>query len=139
MKKYIVGFVFGIIVSTVVGVTASALYSSSEVGFTPTDSNWSVNNVESAVNALYTRTTTYKNLTSTTTATAADIVSGKTAYDNSGNLLEGTYVDNCISGVISTSDGYNTDTLSNRYIIDDNGVAVHNWPSGRSLYYIACK
>ena len=36
-------------------------------------------------------------LSTTTTASASDILSGKTAYDNSGNLITGTH-EKCVSG-----------------------------------------
>ena len=53
MKKYIIGFLVGAIVFGSIGVTATVLYNSSEIGFTPSDSSWNVNNVEDAINSLY--------------------------------------------------------------------------------------
>ena len=53
MKKYIIGFIAGALFCTTIGVTASVLYNSSEVGFTPSDSNWNVNTVQDAINDLY--------------------------------------------------------------------------------------
>ncbi|MBE6160631.1 MAG: hypothetical protein E7158_00215 [Firmicutes bacterium] len=41
---------------------------------------------------------TYKNLTTQTNATASDIVSGKTAYDNNGNLITGNFSGTCVEG-----------------------------------------
>ena len=56
MKKNIklfVGIIIGVIISTVVGVSATILYQADEVGFAPDDPNWNVNNLESALNDLY--------------------------------------------------------------------------------------
>ena len=56
MKKNIklfVGILIGIIISAVVGVSATILYQADQVGFTPTDPNWNVNNLEDALNSLY--------------------------------------------------------------------------------------
>ena len=52
-KSRIFFFSLGLLVATTVSVGATALYSSSEIGFTPTDSNWHVNNLEDAINDLY--------------------------------------------------------------------------------------
>ena len=49
----IIGILIGLITATTIGVTASVIYNSSEIGFTPTDPNWKVNNLESALNDLY--------------------------------------------------------------------------------------
>ena len=41
---------------------------------------------------------TYKNLSTETTATSTDILSGKTAYDNLGNLITGGISTDCVRG-----------------------------------------
>jgi hypothetical protein len=41
---------------------------------------------------------TYKNLSTETTATSTDILSGKTAYDSLGNLITGGISTDCVSG-----------------------------------------
>ena len=53
-KKTIFAFILGICISFTFGVTATVLYSASEIGFNPTDSNWDVKTVEDAINDLYT-------------------------------------------------------------------------------------
>ena len=51
---------------------------------------------------------TYKNLITTTTATQQDILSGKTAYDNNGNLITGSVSADCIKGSFVWNDSYST-------------------------------
>ena len=110
MKKgIIIGLIIGIAITSMVAVIASDLTAGS-ITYKPQDTNWNVNNVESALNELKTVASTYKKLDSTTTAKAVDILSGKTAYDNNGNLITGSLVTDCVMGSISTSDGYNTST-----------------------------
>ena len=41
---------------------------------------------------------TYKNLTTATTVTENDLLNGKTAYDNLGNLITGNISTDCVSG-----------------------------------------
>ena len=53
-KNPIFTFILGAIAATTISVGATALYSSSEIGFTPTDSEWHVNNLEDAINDLST-------------------------------------------------------------------------------------
>ena len=52
-KSRIFFLVLGMIIATTISVGATALYSSSEIGFTPTDPNWHVNNLEDAINDLH--------------------------------------------------------------------------------------
>ena len=56
MKKYkqlIIGFILGGILFGSIGiVSATILYQADEVGFTPDDDNWQVNNIEDAINDL---------------------------------------------------------------------------------------
>ena len=56
MKKNIklfIGILIGLIFGIGATVTASVIYNSSEIGFTPSDTNWKVNNLQDAVNDLY--------------------------------------------------------------------------------------
>lgn len=53
IKKYILGILTGILITCGIGVTASVIYNSSEVGFTPTNTEWKVNNLQDAINDLY--------------------------------------------------------------------------------------
>lgn len=59
MKKIFKSRIFliimtSIITASIVGVSATVLYSARDIGFTPTNSNWNVNNLEDALNYLYT-------------------------------------------------------------------------------------
>ena len=47
----------------------------------------------------------YKNLSTTTTALASDLLSGKTAYNSSGELITGNISNNCVSGSFVCGDG----------------------------------
>ena len=51
--KLFIGILIGIVITASIGVTATVLYNSSEIGFTPANSNWEVNNIQSAINDLY--------------------------------------------------------------------------------------
>ena len=57
MKKIFKSRIFWIIITAIVCTTtavgATVLYNSSEIGFTPTDPNWHVNNLEDAINDLH--------------------------------------------------------------------------------------
>ena len=56
MKKYIIGFLIGLFVCGIIGVSAATyLYHSDEVSYTPSNNDWKVNNVNDALNDLYER------------------------------------------------------------------------------------
>ena len=79
----------------------------------------------------------YKNLSTTTTATASDIVSGKTAYNNSGTLLTGTYVAPSMKG---TEWNYNSfvSTVGENTInvgFQPNRIVFLNNSNGVSIIY----
>ena len=65
---------------------ATATYLASEVEYK------NGQKVSEALDDLYNISSTYKNLNQTTTATANDILNGKTAYNSNGTLLTGTAV-----------------------------------------------
>ena len=54
MKKYIIGFIFGIVISSTVVFAANYLYQADEVSYTPSDKDWKVDNVDDAIKELYT-------------------------------------------------------------------------------------
>ena len=87
--KLVIGIIIGVIISS--GVVAATMINSSDVSYKDT-------NVESALNGLYDKASNYKKLNTITTAVATDILTGKTAYDNNGNLITGNNENNCISG-----------------------------------------
>lgn len=91
MKKYLLGLISGIIICGGIGLVIAVTYNANDITYTPANNTWNVNNVDGAINDLYTRTETYKKLDITTNATTNDILSGKTAYDNNGNLIIGSH------------------------------------------------
>ncbi len=52
MRKYVIGFILGAVLFSGIGVAAYVL-TSSDVTFTPQNSNWQVGNVQEALNSLY--------------------------------------------------------------------------------------
>ena len=91
VKNPLFTFILGIIISGSV-VFAATQISASEIEYDSTHS------VKDKIDDLYTTATTFKNLTTATTAVASDILTGKTAYDNNGNLITGNYTPNSESG-----------------------------------------
>ena len=53
MKKYIVGIIIGILISSSAVCAANYLYKADEVSYTPSNTNWEVDNVDSAIKELY--------------------------------------------------------------------------------------
>lgn len=82
IKVGVISFILGAIIFGGIGVFATLNLTAASVTYDNTT-------VELALDDLYTKATTYKNLSTATTAGANDILSGKTAYDNNGNLVEG--------------------------------------------------
>ena len=105
IKSNVFGFMLGVILcgGIVYGVNT---YQSNSIEYSPTDSSWNVNNVNEAINSLYsiktnldaTKTelnstkTSLDNLKSIGDATAAQILSGKTALVQ-GSTITGTMTD----------------------------------------------
>ena len=124
MKKLLKSRVFLVIVTALVfgslGVFASSMLASNVTYGNTT--------VEGALDTLYTKATTYKNLTTETTAQAGDITSGKTAYDNLGNLITGTLSTNgnCVFG---------TDTCDSN-CETSNGMKIGNYNFNPSAFLI---
>ena len=52
-KNSLFTFILGVLCTITIGVGATAIYNASEIGFTPSDSNWKVNNMQDAINDLY--------------------------------------------------------------------------------------
>ena len=102
-KNPILTFIIGaILFSGIAGVTAYTI-AASEI-------EYNGSSVESALNNLYDKATNYKKLDTQTSASTNDIVSGKTAYDNLGNLISGTYSDNCVMGSGTVTSSFTTST-----------------------------
>ena len=79
--KLIIGFIAGIILASGIAVYASV--NANSIDYTNNKK------VSDALNELYTTSSTYKKLDVGTTATADDILTGKTAYSSSGELITG--------------------------------------------------
>lgn len=173
MKRFlnpVFTFILGALIFGSIGVVSAYNLFASNIGYTPKDSSWNVDNVNDALDDLATKIkpnytdiyrvtpsfseqtlstkdktlndnitveaipSTYKNLTSNTTASASDIKTGKTAYDNNGNLITGNYegIGNYESYVILETGTYSslsqgsdstknyTITLKNTYKADQN-------------------
>ena len=172
-KSNIFSFLLGaVIFSGITGVTAYTILAS-DVGFTPKNNSWKVDNLSDAIDDLYAKAkptytgtttftpttsnqviatgnkiltsditinaipSTYKNLTTTTTATANDLLSGKTAYDNLGNLITGNYNNNItftLLNEIGTEQFQLSETLINLYskikITSDNKLSGNTYTYG---------
>ena len=53
MKKFILGIIVGLLISGTIVFAANYLYKADEVSYTPSNTNWEVDNVDSAINELY--------------------------------------------------------------------------------------
>lgn len=84
--KRIITIIGVIIITTGISVYSTSLYLANQVEYNKNGQA----KVSDALDDLYTRASTYKNLSATTNATADDILSGKTAYNSNGQLITGT-------------------------------------------------
>ena len=102
MKKYLLGLLTGLIITS---ITAYAVikYQANEIEYNDTT-------VESALNDLYTIHSTYKHLTSNTTASSSDILNGKTAYNSNGELITGSNTDSNLSYEVWSSGTFTNST-----------------------------
>ena len=98
-------FMLGVIISGSSVYAATLL--ASNVSYDNTNSGISANNVQGAIDVLYNKAnnptipSNYKDLSTVTTATSSDILLGKTAYNNLGEILIGsTSVTDCIKGTV---------------------------------------
>ncbi len=53
MKKFILGIIVGLLISGTIVFAANYLYKADEVSYDPKDTNWNVDNVDSAIKELY--------------------------------------------------------------------------------------
>ena len=100
-KSRIFFLILGMIITTTIGVTASVLYNASEIGFTPSDPNWKVNNLNDAIHDLYKGKSTAVQVATLTTPGATytmqndGYILGTARHDSSGRMPR-LYVDNDI-------------------------------------------
>ena len=72
--------------------------------------------------------TKYKELTTTTTVTANTLLSGKTAYDNLGNLITGNISTDCIMGSFTPSAGYQISSFNpSFFVVYSNSDSTMRW------------
>ena len=109
MKKIIIGIAIGIIL-TGTTVYATYKYQAGEVGYTPSNSNFKVDNVESAINELYTKVTTGPTMETVSGATHQGIV-----YLDPTDLTK-----KCTASNSSSETEKKTDCMK-WYIFDDSG------------------
>ena len=120
--KIILAFILGGLIFGTTGVIAATVLASN-ITYDNTNSGINANNVQDAIDSLYTKANNptipanYKELSTTTTATASDIISGKTAYNNLGELITGTSNSGCIKGSFIGTSALNS---SNGYIIEND-------------------
>ena len=81
--KLIILVITLIIITSGISVYATSTYLASQVDYK------NGNSVADALDDLYNKTKSYKNLNIETTASESDILSGKTAYNSNGNLITG--------------------------------------------------
>jgi len=140
MRKFILGTIFGIIIS--VGVVYAASYYAKDVLYQPNDASWEVSNVNDAINSLYDNVTELKSLGD---ATASDILEGKTALVQ-GQLVTGTKLDSkkvhCGSYSANGSFDITTYGLSNVdvskfiFVPSANSFSSNNaWKKDDNAYY----
>jgi hypothetical protein len=79
MKKYIIGFMSGLFVCGIIGVSAATyLYHADEVSFTPKNAEWNVDDVESALTDLYDRCESLKETTLWTNPNTSNVFAAQT-------------------------------------------------------------
>lgn len=97
-KSNIFAFVLGaIIFGGIVGVSAYTILAN-DIGYTPKDTTWEVDNVKDAIDDLYKVSKDYVKLDEETTVSSSNLLNGITAYDNNGNLITGAVSTDCVSG-----------------------------------------
>jgi len=82
-KNPIVMFVLGALIFSSISVYAARKYYASDIEYKETT-------LDKALDTLYTKTKTYKNLTETTNVEANTLLSGKKAYKSDGSLVNGS-------------------------------------------------
>ena len=121
-KKFIFGFILGIVLSSSVIYAANIF--ANNVSYDNTNSGITSNNVQGAIDELYTKANNpsipanYKELSVITSAVANDIVSGKTAYNSNGEFITGTYEPEYITGTLDGGNNYISQgtTIPNRSV-----------------------
>ncbi|MBE6161690.1 MAG: hypothetical protein E7158_05695 [Firmicutes bacterium] len=82
-KNPVVTFILGALIFSSISVYAAHKYAASNITYKDTT-------LDQALNTLYTKTNTYKNLTETTDVSSSNLLNGVKAYTNSGTLVTGS-------------------------------------------------
>ena len=101
-KSNIFSFLLGAVIFGSIGVAASTIFAN-DIGYTPKDTTWEVDNVKDAIDDLYKVSKDYVKLDEETTVSSNNLLSGVTAYDNLGNLITGNVNTDCVSGSFKCS------------------------------------
>ena len=128
IKNNIFGFLIGIILCSGV-VYGTSSYESNNIKYSPTDSSWNVNNVNEAINSLYSMKTELDNIKGIGDATAANILKGKKAVVK-GNTVTGTMNDfSNIGRWINTDTGafYNNQEYTYRSGVKVNDMVMFKY------------
>ena len=125
-EKGIIGFIIGLLVTGTV-VYAKYKYQASEVGYTPSNSNFNVDNVEDAINELYKKTTSGATMETIEGATHKGIL-----YLDPTDLTKKCTASNSVS-TTETKTGcmkwyiFKSDSKSYTMILDHNTTARIKW------------
>lgn len=107
MKKVFIVIITAIITITGTAAAYSAIATDVIYGYGPN------NNVDDALKDLYTKSKTYKKLTTATSVVPTNLLSGKTAYSNTGSLVTGVISTDCVSGSFTWTQNY----VNNGYVL----------------------
>ena len=97
MKKFVFGFISGLLFLGLTGVIAETYINSENVSYNNTSSGLSSDNVKGALDNLYERI----DIMNSVTASASDVMSGKYFVNSSGELTQGAFTFN---GTATASD-----------------------------------
>ena len=130
-KKMMLSFVLGGLIFSCITVYAAYKYQASEVGYTPSNSNFKVDNVEDAIEELYNNgyykvgTAIYYNPVSNTKCSESQVTTNYTENGNNGIPTE--IKTGCMKWYVIHDDG---DKVS--VILDHNTTAVKSWKTNGS-------
>lgn len=156
MKKMIFGIIIGILATSVVGVTALVIYNANEIKYNPSDSNWNVDNVKSALDDLYNNTTcitgTYDHLANTNWNIEVGFIPSRVVLNfiHSSAKVYISYDKEISQKVMLMSfsrtneTSYNVEDFSDKITVSST-ITSHltssykSYTSAYTLYYVACK
>ena len=105
-KNTVFSFIIGGLIFGSIGIYGANNYKSDGIEYSPTDTSWKVSNVNQAINSLYSMKTELDNIKSIGDATAAQILSGKTAAIK-GNLVIGSMTNNgAVTSILNAGGSY---------------------------------